>query len=176
MAGAASTAVHLLERGFSVRLLTDTGSSVPGPDGAGSFAGGTGSADAAGLLLDTLAVVERSEEHGLSAAYDVLRGGNEGLLVAFFGDLDEEQAVVAGRMRQRSGAAVAFVLDGDAWTRGPGGIRFSDGEVPVAERLQLLRKAGWTALPVTPGDTLPALWRAAAERTDTPETVAGGRS
>ncbi|WP_432143125.1 DUF58 domain-containing protein [Streptomyces sp. bgisy084] len=176
VAGAASTAVHLLERGFSVRLLTDSGSSVPGPDGAGSFAGGTGSADAAGLLLDTLAVVERSEEHGLSAAYDVLRGGNEGLLIAFFGDLDEEQAVVAGRMRQRSGAAVAFVLDSDAWTQGPGGIRFSDGQVPVAERLQLLRKAGWTALPVSPGDSLPALWRAAAEHAGTPETVAGGRS
>ncbi|MFJ3953371.1 DUF58 domain-containing protein [Streptomyces libani] len=176
VAGAASTAVHLLERGFSVRLLTDTGSSVPGPDGAGSFAGGTDSADAAGLLLDTLAVVEHSEEEGLSAAYDVLRGGNEGLLVAFFGDLDEEQAAVAGRMRQRSGAAVAFVLDGDAWTRGPGGIRFSDGQVPLAERLRLLRKAGWTALPVTPGDTLAALWRAAGERTGAPETVAGGRS
>ncbi|WP_395371809.1 DUF58 domain-containing protein [Streptomyces tubercidicus] len=176
VAGAASTAVHLLERGFSVRLLTDTGSSVPRPDGAGSFAGGTDSADAAGLLLDTLAVVEHSAERGLSAAYDVLRGGNEGLLVGFFGDLDEEQAAVAGRMRQRSGAAVAFVLDGDAWTQGPGGIRFSDGQVPVAERLRLLRQAGWTALPVLPGDTLAALWRAAADRTGAPEPVAGGRS
>ncbi|MFI0709335.1 DUF58 domain-containing protein [Streptomyces inhibens] len=186
VAGAASIAVHLLERGFSVRLLTDTGSSVPGPDGAGSFAGGTDSADAAGLLLDTLAVVEHSEEDGLSAAYDVLRGGNEGLLVAFFGDLDEEQAAVAGRMRRRSGAAIAFVLDGDAWTRGPGGIRFAGGQVPVAERLRLLRRAGWTALPVAPGDALADLWRAAADRAaaapqgtadaDASETVAGGWS
>jgi uncharacterized protein (DUF58 family) len=186
VAGAASIAVHLLERGFSVRLLTDTGSSVPGPDGAGSFAGGTESADAAGLLLDTLAVVEHSEEDGLSAAYDMLRGGNEGLLVAFFGDLDEEQAAVAGRMRRRSGAAIAFVLDGDAWTRGPGGIRFTGGQVPVAERLRLLRRAGWTALSVAPGDALADLWRAAADRAaaaphgtaeaDASETVAGGWS
>ncbi|MEW9519927.1 DUF58 domain-containing protein [Streptomyces tubercidicus] len=176
VAGAASTAVHLLESGFSVRLLTDTGTSVPRPDGAGSFAGGTDSADAAGLLLDTLAVVEHSAESALSAAYDALRGGNEGLLVGFFGDLDEEQAAVAGRMRQRSGAAVAFVLDGDAWRQGPGGIRFSDGQVPVAERLRLLRQAGWTALPVLPGDTLAALWRAAADHTGAPEPVAGGRS
>ncbi|MFE1173674.1 DUF58 domain-containing protein [Streptomyces sp. NPDC058773] len=176
VAGAASTAVHLLERGFSVRLLTDTGSSVPGPDGTGGLAGGSDSADAAGLLLDTLAVVDHSEQPGLSAAYEVLRGGNEGLLVAFFGDLDEEQAAVAGRMRQRSGAAVAFVLDGDAWTRGPGGLAFSDGQVPLAERLRLLREAGWTALPVAPGDSLAALWRAAADRTGAPETVAGGRS
>ncbi|MEU8680196.1 DUF58 domain-containing protein [Streptomyces sp. NPDC048611] len=175
VAGAASTAVHLLERGYSVRLLTDTGSSVPGPDGTGGFAGGTDSADTAGLLLDTLAVVEHSERTGLSAAYDALRGGTEGLLVAFFGDLDEEQAAVAGRIRQRSGAAVAFVLDGDAWTQGPGGIRFSDGQVPVAERLRLLRETGWTALPVAPGDSLAALWRAAADRSGAPETVTGGR-
>lgn len=182
--------MHLLERGFSVRLLTDTGTSVPGPDGAGGFAGGTESADAVGLLLDTLAVVDHSEEESLSAAYDAVRGGNEGLLIAFFGDLDEEQAAVAGRMRQRSGAAVAFVLDGDAWTRGPGGIRFSAGQVPVAERLRLLRRAGWTALPVAPGDALADLWRAAADRTgaepqrqaaadapaDAPKTVAGGWS
>ncbi|UQA95988.1 DUF58 domain-containing protein [Streptomyces halobius] len=155
--GAASVALHLLERGFSVRLLTDTGASVPGPDGAG----GTESADAAGLLLDTLAVVEHSEEEGLSAAYDVLRGGDEGLLIAFFGDLDEEQAAVAGRMRQRSSAAVAFVLDDDDWTRGPGGIRFSGGQVPLDERLRMLREAGWTALPVAPGASLADVWRTA---------------
>ncbi|MFI2190150.1 DUF58 domain-containing protein [Streptomyces sioyaensis] len=180
--GAASSAVHLLERGFSVRLLTDTGTSVPGPDGTGGFGGGTESADAAGLVLDTLAVVEQSEEEGLSAAYDVLRGSNEGLLVAFFGDLDEQQAAVAGRMRQRCGAAVAFVLDGDAFTRRPGGIRFSPGQAPVADRLRLLRQAGWTALPVTPGDALADLWRAGAgpqrpaeADADAAETVAGGR-
>jgi len=177
---AASSAVHLLERGFSVRLLTDTGTSVPGPDGAGGFGGGTDSADTAGLVLDTLAVVEQSEEEGLSGAYDVLRGSNEGLLVAFFGDLDEQQAAVAGRMRQRCAAAVAFVLDGDAFTRRPGGLRFSAGQVPVADRLRLLRQAGWTALPVTPGDALADLWRAGAgpqrpAEADAPETVAGGR-
>lgn len=186
VAGAASAAVHLLERGFSVRLLTDTGTSVPGPDGAGGFAGGAASADAVGLLLDTLAAVDHSEAEGLSAVYDAVRGGDEGVLIAFFGDLDEEQAAVAGRIRQRCGAAVAFVLDGDAWTRGPGGISFSAGQVPVAERVRLLRRAGWTALPVTPGDALADLWRAAADRAgadpgwpadaSTPETVAGGRS
>lgn len=186
VAGAASAAAHLLERGFSVRLLTDTGTSVPGPDSAGGFAGGDGSADAVGLMLDTLAVVDHSEAEGLSAAYDAVRAGEEGVLIAFFGDLDEEQAAVAGRIRQRCGAAVAFVLDGDAWTRGPGGIRFATGQVPVAERVRLLRRAGWTALPVTPGDALADLWRAAADGAgaepqrpadaNAPETVAGGRS
>ncbi|MFH8569643.1 DUF58 domain-containing protein [Streptomyces sp. NPDC017993] len=157
VAGAASMALHLLERGFSVRLLTDTGTAVPGPDGAG----GTEAADAAGLLLDTLAMVEQSEEEGLSAAYEALRGGREGLLVGFFGDLDEEQAAVAGRMRQRSGTAVAFVLDGDAWNRGLGGFRFSDAGASSENRLRMLREAGWTALPVAPGASLADLWRSA---------------
>nr|WP_258053174.1 DUF58 domain-containing protein [Streptomyces sp. Ru73] len=161
VAGAASVAMHLLERGFSVRLLTDTGSSVPGTDGAGGFSGGAASADAAGLLLDTLAVVEHSEEPGLSRAYDVLRGGNEGLLIAFLGDLDEEQAALVGRMRRRSGSAVAFVLDGDAWGGGPAGSEAVPAPLPMADRLRLLGEAGWTALPVTPRDTLPALWRLA---------------
>ncbi|MFG2889548.1 DUF58 domain-containing protein [Streptomyces sp. NPDC048248] len=188
VAGAASMALHLLERGFAVRLLTDTGTAVPGPDGAG----GTEAADAAGLLLDTLAMVEQSEEDGLSAAYDALRGGKEGLLVGFFGELDEEQAAVAARMRQRCGTAVAFVLDGDAWSRGVGGFRFSDGGVRSADRLRMLREAGWTALPVAPGTSLADLWRS-ADRTGVhidpraeagysatagtaPRTAAGGRA
>ncbi|WP_078888647.1 DUF58 domain-containing protein [Streptomyces sclerotialus] len=162
VAGAASVAMHLLERGFSVRLLTDTGSSVPGPEGAGGFSRGAASADAAGLLLDTLAVVDHSDEAGLSRAYDVLRGGNEGLLIAFLGDLDEEQTALAARMRRRSGSAVAFVLDGSAWSGVPAaGSDAAPAPLPMADRLRLLGDAGWTALPVTPQDTLPALWRLA---------------
>ncbi|MFK8912014.1 DUF58 domain-containing protein, partial [Streptomyces sp. YS-3] len=165
VSGAASALVHMLERGYSVRLLTDTGSSVPG-EGEGGFAGTTqDSSDAAGLMMDTLAVVDHSDGGGLSHAYDVLRGGNEGLLVGFFGDLDEEQAAVAAKMRRRSGAAVAFVLDSDLWTYGsppPGGFG------PAERTLRLLREAGWTALAVPPGASLAELWRQAGqERTGT---------
>ncbi|MEU9096098.1 DUF58 domain-containing protein [Streptomyces sp. NPDC048361] len=161
VSGAASALVHMLERGFSVRLLTDTGTSVPG-EGSGGFAGsGQDSSDAAGLMMDTLAVVDHSDGGGLSRAYDVLRGGNEGLLVGFFGDLDEEQAAVAAKMRRRSGAAVAFVLDSGEWTHDtaePG---------PVEESLRLLREGGWTALAVRPGALLADLWRLAGrERTN----------
>ncbi|MCX3061050.1 DUF58 domain-containing protein, partial [Streptomyces beihaiensis] len=116
----ASALVHMLERGFSVRLLTDTGSAVPG-EGTDGFTGSVSeSADAAGLMMDTLAVVDHSDAYTLAAAHDVLNGGNEGLLVAFLGDLDEEQAEIAARMRRRSGAAVAFVLDSEAWALPPG--------------------------------------------------------
>ncbi|MFE0686250.1 DUF58 domain-containing protein [Streptomyces sp. NPDC058961] len=168
VSGAASALTHMLERGFSVRLLTDTGSSVPG-EGAGGFAGTTqDSSDSAGLMMDTLAVVDHSDGGGLSRAHDVLRGGNEGLLIGFFGDLDEEQAAVAAKMRRRSGAAVAFVLDSVLWTQG--GLERG----PVEERLRLLREAGWTALAVRPGDALPELWRRAGRERMNAGAASGG--
>ncbi|MFG2321798.1 DUF58 domain-containing protein [Streptomyces sp. NPDC048568] len=172
VSGAASVLVHMLERGFSVRLLTDTGNSVPG-EGSDGFAGASqGTADAAGLMMDTLAVIDHSDGTSLSPAYDLLRGGNEGLLVAFFGDLDEEQATVAARMRQRSGGAVAFVLDSGAWARGPADVPGpSDGS---EERLRMLRDAGWTAVSVPYGATLEELWRLADRERTAVAAAAGG--
>ncbi|MBA4860133.1 DUF58 domain-containing protein [Streptomyces sp. PSKA54] len=158
VSGAASVLVHMLERGFSVRLLTDTGNSVPG-EGSDGFAGtAQESADAAGLMMDTLAVIDHSDGAGLSRAYDLLRGGNEGLLVAFLGDLDEEQATIVAKMRRRSGAAVAFHLDSATWAQGPGATP-SAGD--AEERLRLLREAGWTALAAGPGTSVADLWRQA---------------
>ncbi|MEV2247863.1 DUF58 domain-containing protein [Streptomyces sp. NPDC049970] len=159
VSGAASALVHMLERGFAVRLLTDDGNAVPG-DSADGFAGSTQeSADSAGLMMDTLAVVDHSEGGGLSRAHDVLRGTDEGLLVAFLGDLDEEQTAVAARMRQRSRGAVAFVMDGEHWARG----REAGASGPAADRLRLLREAGWTAVPVAPGAELSQLWQQAGQ-------------
>ncbi|MFC8332608.1 DUF58 domain-containing protein [Streptomyces olivaceus] len=171
VSGAASVLVHMLERGFSVRLLTGTGDSVPG-EGADGFAGTSqGTADAAGLMLDFLAVVDQSDDTGLSPAYDVLRGGTDGLLVAFFGDLDEEQAAVAARMRQRSGGAVAFVLDSAAWMREPADVA---GPLDRSEeRLRMLREAGWTAVLVPRGATPEEVWRL-ADRERTALAATGG--
>ncbi|MET8772774.1 DUF58 domain-containing protein [Streptomyces sp. NPDC004658] len=159
VSGAASVLVHMLERGFSVRLLTDSGSAVPG-EGADGFAGtGQETADAAGLMMDTLAVIDHSDGTGLSRAYDVLRGGNEGLLIAFLGDLDEEQATTVAKMSRRSGGAVAFVLDPGTWTREANDVpRPGDRH---EERLRMLREAGWTALSVPRGASLDELWRQA---------------
>lgn len=167
VSGAASVMVHMLQRGYSVRLLTDTGSTVPGEGGDGFTATGTGqeSADAAGLMMDTLAVIDHSDGAGLSRAYDVLRGGDEGLLVAFLGDLDEAQAAVAARMRRRSGGAVAFVLDSEVWQPRPGASGPVEG---LQERLGMLRDAGWTVVSVPRGAALSEVWRQAdRERTGT---------
>ncbi|MEV8586293.1 DUF58 domain-containing protein [Streptomyces sp. NPDC051180] len=171
VSGAASTLVHMLERGYAVRLLTDTGSVVPG-EGSEGFAGSTqDAADSAGLLMDTLAVVDHSEGGGFSRASDVLRGGNEGLLIAFVGDLDEEQTALAARMRGRGGGAVAFVLDSGTWLTG--------GAVagPVEDRVRRLREAGWTALAVPAGARLADLWQqAAGTRAESAADTYGGWS
>ncbi|MCQ4081529.1 DUF58 domain-containing protein [Streptomyces sp. RB6PN25] len=151
--GAASAAVHMLERGYAARLLTDNGTLVPGQDGTTGGFGGD-SSEASGLLLEALAVVDHSDGGTLTPAHDVLRGGNEGLLVAFLGELDDEQAAIVGRMRQRTGGAVAFLLDGR-----------EDGAA-VQRPLRMLREAGWTALPVRPGDLLADLWRQADRQPD----------
>ncbi|MEU7108394.1 DUF58 domain-containing protein [Streptomyces sp. NPDC046215] len=157
VSGAASAAVHLLERGFSVRLLTDTGSPVPGPDGPGGRPGAFHhSADAAGPLLDGLAVVDHSESDDLSPAHEALRGG-EGLLVAFLGGLDDRQAAEAAGLRGR-GTAVAFVLDPAAWAHD---VRDARAQEEGERRLRILRDAGWTALPVAPGASLAELWQRA---------------
>ncbi|MEU9374074.1 DUF58 domain-containing protein [Streptomyces sp. NPDC048255] len=168
VSGAASTLVHLLEQGFAVRLLTDTGDSVPG--GAGGFdgyssSGGQDSAAAAGLMMDTLAVVGHSDGAGLSRAYDAVRGGGgfgaaggDGLLIAFFGDLDDVQTELAAKLRQRAAGAVAFVLDSATWA---GQSARTQALPPLEERLRRLRDAGWTALAAPPGVVFGELWRQA---------------
>ncbi|MFD3665490.1 DUF58 domain-containing protein [Streptomyces sp. NPDC058659] len=170
VSGAASSLVHMLERGYAVRLLTDTGSAVP--EGSDGFVGSTqDSADTAGLMMDTLAIVDHSEGAGLSRASDVLRGGNEGLLIAFLGDLDEEQAALTARMRGRTGAAVAFVLDSGTWLTG-GAVSGA-----VEKRVRQLREAGWTALAVPPGARIADVWQqATGARTESAADTYGGWS
>jgi uncharacterized protein (DUF58 family) len=164
----ASVCTHMLERGYAVRLLTDTGSSVPSAEGTAGFAGD--SSDMAGVLLDTLAVVAHSDGETLAAAYEALRTAGEGLVVAFLGDLDEEQATSVARIRQRAGGAVAFVLDSDDWVaRDAAGRLVPVGDASaVAEEqdgtrqaVRMLREAGWTVVEVRAGDSLPELWQQA---------------
>jgi uncharacterized protein (DUF58 family) len=157
---AASMAVHLLERGYAVRLLTDTGFSVPGT-GSGEASGSV--AEVSGLVLDALAVVQPSDGGGLSRAEDVLRLGGEGLLVAVLGALDDEQVARLARLRRRTGAATAFLLDTASWA----GLRH--GLPPAAAddadtHERLLRQAGWTVLRAGAGDSAADLWRQSDRR------------
>ncbi|WP_030810166.1 DUF58 domain-containing protein [Streptomyces sp. NRRL F-2799] len=165
VSGAASVVAHLLERGFSVRLLTDFGVTVSGEGGSGHER-----AAAAALMMDTLAVIDHSDGADLAGAYDVLRDGHDGLLVAFLGDLDGGQAASVARMRRRGGA-VAFVLDPDDWTREPTAV--PEPNAPLPQRLRVLREAGWTALGVPRGASLEELWRQADRERPGPAALSG---
>jgi uncharacterized protein (DUF58 family) len=162
---AASVGVHLLERGYQTRLLTDNGTQVPQT----STAAGSSVSESIGLLLDALAVVRYSAGGGLGRAEEALRLSGEGLLVAILGTLDDEQVATLGRLRRRTGAAIAIVLDTGTWA----GLRriFPDASEPAVDRsVRLLREAGWTVLTARAGDALPDLWRLA----DSQATAGGG--
>ncbi|CAM5372331.1 hypothetical protein SCYAM73S_03241 [Streptomyces cyaneofuscatus] len=176
VSGTASALVHMLERGFSVRLLTDTGNSVPG-EGADGFAGRQpGTADAAGLMMDTLAVIDHSDGTGLSRrlrrAARRERGAAGGLLRrprrgAGHGGR-EDAAAQRRRAAPSCWTASSWVRDRPT-CRGP-----PDG---AEERLRMLREAGWTALGVPPGRRAGgavAAWRTRAHRRRPPAGGTGG--
>ncbi|MFY1676507.1 MULTISPECIES: DUF58 domain-containing protein [unclassified Streptomyces] len=174
VSGAASVVAHMLERGFSVRLVTDTGRTTPGAEGGEGFGGiGQESAESAGALMDALAVVERSRERDLSPAYDVLRDGSAGLLVAFLGDLDEEQTLVVAAMRRHGGEALCLLLEREEWaTAGTEGPTRPEAERDARERT--LREAGWTVVRVARGSSLEAAWRQADRERRGGVTAGGG--
>ncbi|WP_424214181.1 DUF58 domain-containing protein [Streptomyces sp. BI20] len=161
VSAAASTLLHLLERGFTVRLLTDTGLRIPEEGASGALGGGSESAETAGLLLEALAVVDHSEGEDLAPALEALRGADPGVLIAFLGDLDAGQAEQVARMRRRGGAALAFVLDPADWG---GEVDPTElGFLTPEERARRLREAGWTVVPVVRGTVFGDAWRAAGE-------------
>ncbi len=164
VSGAASVLTHMLQRGYSVRLLTDTGTLVPGEAGASFGGAGVETAEAAGLLMDTLSVIGHSDGEGLTAAQEVLRRGGEGLLVAFLGALDEEQARTVARMRHRTGGALAFLPEDDEEDAEPD-FPVDAGAVAAApDTERVLREAGWTVVRAPRGASMAAVWRQADQQ------------
>lgn len=142
VSSAASTVMHLIERGYGVRLLTGAGTLSPGLEAGGLV---SDSSETAGLLMDSLAVVEHSEEPSLGPVLETLHTG-DGLLIAFLGGMDEAEAAQTARMRHRTGGAVAFMVRGQA-------------DSQDEARARALREAGWTVVLCAVGDPFPQLWR-----------------
>ncbi|QNN53100.1 DUF58 domain-containing protein [Nocardioides mesophilus] len=141
---AASIGVHLIQRGFSVRLVT-----AGGDEGArlwhqhGSLAAETGP------LLESLAVVTELGRPGLDVAW-LQEGGHSGLLVAVLGAVGDHDRATLTRMRHSAANAMAVALDVSAWNRGPGG---STDAVPW------LGAHGWRAVPAGPKEPIPTVWQ-----------------
>lgn len=144
VSAAASTAVHLLQGGYTVRLSTTSATSAL-------------SADSEDEILDGLAVLRPVHVGGID-----LRGlaGDEsdGLIIALIGDLNTEDAAEMVRAKPARAAAVAFLLDTGTWAGGP-----RAGAEPAAAAL--LESGGWRVMPAAAVDRFPDLWRAAAPYT-----------
>jgi len=158
VSAAASVAIHLVQHGYFVRLVTDTGAQVGGGELAIDLGRG---ADVEGAILDSLAVIDTSSNTSLrDAGASLRRGGGDGLLVAVLGSLAPEEARLLSRLRHGSTSAVALLLDAQSWgspsRRGGPAVSTADGSAT------LLRAAGWRVLPARAGDNLPELWRDAS--------------
>jgi uncharacterized protein (DUF58 family) len=149
---ASSVAVHLVQRGFSVRLVT-----ARGEDRGGLWhEHGAMSAETA-PLLESLAVLSMTPEAHIDSRW-LSEAGHSGLLIAVLGAIDERDTPALVRMRHSAAGAMAVVLDVPAWGRSvsPAG---SPGAVSTAEHTAWLGAHGWRAVVAGPQDPVPAVWQ-----------------
>jgi uncharacterized protein (DUF58 family) len=148
VSAAASAAVHLAERGFAVRVLSDS-HAVPWtrPFSADS-----------GRLLDDLAVATLGGRDDLTAALSLLlRTGGDGLVVAVLGELGVDMATGLARLAHSGSPGIALLLRTTAWTVLPPGRTAAIDE--QRERVAgMLGAAGWKVAEAGPSDIVSAVW------------------
>lgn len=143
---AASVAIHLTQRGFTVRLVTAEGED---PNTAWHD---RNSAQNAGPLLEALAVIEPVRRAHLATDW-LGEHGHNSLLVCVLGSLDDHDQAALRRMRLHGSNPMALALDVEAWTRG-GQPAESSGDTSA-----WLNALGWRAVTARPNDQLAPLWQ-----------------
>jgi uncharacterized protein (DUF58 family) len=151
----ASIGVHLANRGYAIRLVTDEGGTVSGA----WHDPGAGPGEAEAPLLEALAVVESSNRASVGRWPDLLTGGEaaSGLLIGVLGRLRPEEATVVASLRHGSTAALAIMVDAMSWTSITGPKRDAE-DVRMAETAQILRRSGWGVVMAARGDAITAVW------------------
>jgi uncharacterized protein (DUF58 family) len=145
---AASVAVHLVQRGFTVRLVTSLGEETGGT----WHEHGAATAETA-PLLESLAVLTDTTHPHVDARW-LQESGHSGLLIAVLGDVSEHDRPVLTRMRHSAASAMAVVLDVPAWARGS-----SPGSLTTTSTTAWLGANGWRSVAAAPADPLPAVWQ-----------------
>ncbi|WP_229073877.1 DUF58 domain-containing protein [Actinoplanes sp. DH11] len=169
VSAAASIAMHLRESGYKLRLVTGTGMDIDAAEAGGE-----------GLILDTLADVKLSQTGDISVLVEHVRRRNDGgLVIGLFGALTVAEAELLTQLRGNGATCLGFALDSSTWVPMNSGDRQESDREHAAASLALVR-SGWKSVPVTHGDTLPALWPAVgrgsqgfAYRAAMAETVGG---
>jgi uncharacterized protein (DUF58 family) len=171
VSAAASLAIHLNRREYTLRIITDTGTGLAGMGAEVSAP----VPDVEGLMLDALAVLVPSKVRTLrDASLSLSRAGSDSLLIAILGELNEQDAADLARRRGGTTTGIALMMRTFTWSEGhendAGAIAAFDRNVAV------LRNAGWRVLPVSAGNTLAEIWpqsaRAAGSATGPVEGVA----
>src|SRR5690349_19565060 len=142
VSAAASIAVHLSKRGFTVRLVT-----AAGEDSAQDWHV-RGAELNAGPLLESLAVVTPVPQARLETGW-LTEAGGDGLLVAVLGHVDQHDVPILRRMHAHSGSALAVVVDVDAWL---------SPEAAGRDASTMLTQQGWRSVSLGPADRLEAVW------------------
>lgn len=172
----ASLAIHLMRRGFSLRLVTENGPGMAGMRGDVLAP----APDVEGLLLDALAMLTPSRTATLAdAARELGRAGSDSLVVAVLGDLSPGDAASLARRRQGTTTAIALLLRPATWTGGGSEPREQE-QRRFDANVALLRNGGWRVIAVAAGDRLPDVWSGVARaggslsRDDLNSTAGGG--
>jgi uncharacterized protein (DUF58 family) len=148
VAVAASVAVHLVQRGFSVRLV-----SARGEDRNSLWhEHGAMSAETA-PLLESLAVLSATSDTHIDSRW-LPEAGHSGLLVAILGDVADQDTNALIRMRHSAAGALAVVLDVPAWGRNP-----APGGPATDRHLAWLAARGWRAVGAGPEDPVTTVWQ-----------------
>jgi uncharacterized protein (DUF58 family) len=142
VSAAASMAVHLSHRGFTVRLVTATGED---PSSVWHFR----NADLnTAPLMEALAVVQPVHQPNLDTGW-LGEGGQGGLTVAVFGSVEPADLPILRRMRVHAASAMAVALDVEGWVGAPLG----------GGATEVLAQQGWRAVALEPRDRLDAVWQ-----------------
>lgn len=155
ISAAASVAVHLIRSGFSLRVITESGSGLAGP--ASDLLPPV--PDVEGLLLDGLADVRPGRLTDLREAGLALGRSGDSLVIAVLGSLSDQDASDLAHRRGGTTTAIAVLLRTWTW-----GTTNSDAtsEAQFARNVAVLRNAGWRIVPASAGDKLADLWPLAA--------------
>lgn len=148
---AASIAVHLVQRGFNVRLVT-----AAGEETSSQWHEHTVMAAETRHLLESLAVVSAVTHPHLDVKW-LQDGGHSGLLIGVLGAVSDHDHPVLTRMRHSAAGAMAVALDVGAWGRAPGGTPLAGAAAVPA--VPWLTAHGWRAVAAGPRDPLPTVWQ-----------------
>jgi uncharacterized protein (DUF58 family) len=145
---ASSIAVHLVQRGFTVRLVTAR------PDGrTGSWHEHRAMAAETAPLLESLAVLTETTDQHIDTGW-LAESGHSGLLIAVLGSVEDHDTSALTRMQHSASSATALVLDVQAWADDG-----HHGSAGAARQTGWLAAHGWRTAVAGPTDPLAAVWQ-----------------